>query len=196
MTIKHFDVKLSKSEITIKEMTLKNPKGFRDQIMTQIPEIYLKYDPSAFLTKREIHFNNLRFRLDQLTVIRNEKGELNINALAALQPKGEGPPPKFKIDLLELEIGKVIYKDYSAEASAAVQEFTVGINEKYTNITNPQDLVKLIVLRALIKTPVANLADFNINQLKESLSTTIETVGQNAIKKLFETLDEKLKQIP
>ena len=196
LKIKRFDLKLFQPEVAIEGMTMYNPKGFPDKVMASVPEIYVKYDPSAML-KGFLHFKEVRFKLEEFTVVRSDARALNIDALKALEPpKGDGPPPKFQIDILDLEIGKVAYKDYSTSATPSVKEFPVGIKEKFTNIGSPQDLVKLVVFRALSKTPIAALANFDLNQLKDSFSSAIEGAGQGLIDKAVGTVQEKLKQLP
>ena len=88
-----------------------------------MPEIYVKYDLPAIMGGT-IHLPEVRIALDEFMVVKNEKGELNLNSLKVVQAQKKGSAekeetktgarmPKIQIDTLKLKIGKVIYKDYS-----------------------------------------------------------------------------------
>ena len=109
--------------------------------------------------------------------------------------------PELQIDLLRLKIGKVVYKDYSGSASASIKEFNVNIDESYKNITDPSALVRLLVFKALTKTTIANLINFDMGLLGESIPNIAgEAVGvaAGAVEKAKETagkLGEDIKNI-
>ena len=66
-----------------------------------------------------------------------------------------------QLDLLELKIGKVVYKDYSGGGKPVVQTFNINLNERYKNITDPNALVSLIVFKALINTTLSNIVNLD-----------------------------------
>lgn len=166
------DIGVFKPEISIKDLKIYNPEGSPDPVMIDVPEVYVKYNLSEML-KGVIALHEVRFGLKELIVVRAADKTLNLDKLKALQPpKGDGPPPKFSIDDLVLAIGKVTYKDYT-QTPALVRDFELNINEHYTNIKSAEDLVRLIVVSALQRTTIANLAQFNLSQLKQTLSSTV-----------------------
>ena len=57
--------------------------------------------------------------------------------------------PDIQTDLLELKIGKAIYKDYSKGTPPKEKVYNVKIDERDENITNPQSFVRLIIFKAL-----------------------------------------------
>lgn len=152
-------------------MTLYNPKDYRDRIMFDVPEIYVKYDLVSAI-KGMIHLPELRFHLKELVVVRNDKGQLNISALKSLKPeKSSEKMPQMQIDHFGLKIGKVIYKDYSQGAKPAIKEFNVDTDEEYNNITSPVTLVRLIVVKAIARTSIERLANYNLDFIRNPLST-------------------------
>ena len=181
LQMRSMNVGILRTLVGIKELRLFNPRGFKDRVMVDMPEIYVHYDLGAFLRGR-VHLEEVKLNLKEFTVVKNEKGELNLDALKSVQktketktaPEKKTPMPKIQIDVLDLKIGKVIYKDYSGGGPPKVSEFDVNIDERYENITNPYIFGSLIVTRALFKTSVARLANFDIGALQGEVSETLK----------------------
>ncbi len=179
LSMQSFQVGAMKSLVGIKGLTLFNPKGYLDKVMLDMPEIYVKYNLPDII-KGTIHLEDMRINLKEFTVVKNEKGELNLNSLKVVKEQKEGKKqqekgkvPPMKIDNLELKIGKVIYKDYSKGGAPSVREFNVNINEKYSNITNPNALVALIMVKALTNTTISSLTNFDLKGLQGTVSDTL-----------------------
>ena len=131
--------------------------------------------------KGNIHLRDLRINLKEFVVVKNEKGDLNLNSLKVVKAKNEGVKPEEKggkapnvqIDNLRLQINKAIYKDYSASGGPSVKEFNVNIDERYENITNLYAVVSIIIVKALANTAIADLANFDVNSLKGPVMDTL-----------------------
>ena len=182
------DINLTETFVNIQDLKLYNPAGFSDPVMVDIPEIHVDYDLGA-LMKKKIHLKEMRLRLKDFYVVTNEDGALNLDTLKALQkpsakeadekppaPKDEAPLPEIQIDLLKLQVGQVIFKDYSKGGEPKVREFQIGLDEEIRDIDDPNALVQAIVFRALLKTPIANLTNFDISGLGDMVSGTLGTV--------------------
>ncbi|MEW6075636.1 MAG: hypothetical protein AB1530_04945 [Candidatus Omnitrophota bacterium] len=180
-----------KSVIDVQGLRLLNPPGFVDKVMLDIPKIYLHYDISSFL-RGKIHISALVLAFNEFVVVKNAEGQVNVNTLTALETQGKpqkekkGKMPELNIDLMQLKIGKVVYKDYFNRAVPAVTEFRININEEYRNIDNPVALVSLITFKALSHTTVASLANLDLGPLKlaatESLKGATKLVSDTASK--------------
>ncbi|MFC1631501.1 hypothetical protein ACFL2I_03000 [Candidatus Omnitrophota bacterium] len=188
LSMRSFNVGIIRTLIGIKGLKLHNPPGFKDKLMADMPEIFVDYNLGAFL-KGKVHLNEVRLNLREVTVVKNEKGELNLDALKTVQTQKEGRNARKKekgkareiqLDNLELKIGKVIYKDYSRGSPPAVKEFNLNLNEKYTNITDPSSLVNLIVVKALVNTSIAGLADFDLQGLQGTVGDTLASAQKVA----------------
>lgn len=187
LTIGTMDVGLLASKVDITDMRLLNPPGFPDKVMIDIPKFLVDVELASFF-KQRAHVETLDLNLKELTVVRNKEGKLNLNALTAVGKKkrqGEKPAeqkeakqekkaPQVTIDKLILKIGKVIYKDYSLGGTPFTKTFTIGINEVYRDVTDPNELVKLIIVRALEGTGIAQLANFDLGTLKADVSDTLQ----------------------
>jgi hypothetical protein len=156
----------------------------------------------------------LELNLNELLVERNKERKLNINALTALGQKKQGEKPveqketkqkekapQVTIDKLILKIGKVTYKDYSLGGMPFVKTFDIGINEVYRNVTDLNKLVKLIILRALEGTGIAQLANFDLGSLKTDVGEILKTgvsgvtaAGQKELQTTTEGAEKKLEE--
>ncbi len=185
LSIESIDVGLSKTIIDTKGLKLYNPRGFPDKIMADIPEIYINYSLGALL-KRKIYFKELKFDLKEFVVVKNKDGKLNLDSLKTVkkgkeeEDKGKEKKSllKLQVDILHLKIERVIYKDYTKGLPPPmIKKYNINLNEKYTNITDPQQLAQLILYRALIKTSIAGLAGFSIDFLQHNLTNLLQQTG-------------------
>ena len=188
LRMRSLNVGIIRTLVEIRNLRLFNPKGYSDKVMLDMPEIYVDYDlPAVF--KGKIHLEEMRINMREFTVVKNEKGELNLDSLKVVQAqkdsrapreKEKGKIPEIQIDALELKIGKVIYKDYSKGGAPSIKEFNVNLNERYENITNPYSLVSLIVVKTLMNTTIAGLADFDLKGLQGTISDTLASAQKMA----------------
>jgi hypothetical protein len=127
--------------------------------------------------------------------VKNEAGELNLDSLRAVKEAEDVEDPKksdtekektempdIQVDLLELKIDKVIYKDYSKGSSPKVKEYNVNIDEQYEDISDPKSFMRLIVIKALKNTTIAKLTSFNVDKLKKGLTGTVKKTAEMAQK--------------
>jgi len=184
LNMRSMNVGIVRTLISIKGLELFNPSGFEDNLMVDIPEIYVDYDLAAFL-KGKVHLEKVRLDLKEFVVVKNQKGELNLDSLKTVKEKKgiamtkkKTKMPNIQIDVLELKIGKVIYKDYLNREEPRVREFNVNIDEKYENITDPRTLANLIVFKALMNTSISGLTDFDVGLLKDGLGDTLGTTSK------------------
>jgi uncharacterized protein involved in outer membrane biogenesis len=180
MEIKSMNV--GASSVGIKGVRVLNPAGFPEPLMVDIPEVKVAYDLGALIGGK-VHLKQARLYLTEFDVVRRADGALNLQQIKGLesgkaQPKGAEAPkpgkaPDLRIDLLELKIGKVVFKDYTVNPPS-VREFAVNIDERHEHITNPTVLAGLIVSRALMKTTIAQLANFDVAGLQASVKDAMK----------------------
>lgn len=182
LTIGGFRAGILNSVIDIRKLDLHNPAGFKDPLMADVPEVYVAYDLPAII-KGNIHLKEVRLDLKEFVVVKNEKGVLNLDSLKVVQDEKRGrkeatEQKEFRIDSLSLKIGRVVYKDYSRGSSPFVQEFDLNINEKFSNLTDPYSAVSVVVVRALMNTSIARLANFDIQGLSGTISDTLSSAQE------------------
>ena len=166
------------ASIRIKNLEVSNPSGFPDRRMLSIPQIFIDFEPSE-LFKGRAHFKMVQLDLKEMIVEKNNKGQLNVDAVKptekqkseakqkAKTPEG-GKPPKLLIDTLSISIGKVLYKDFSQGGSPMVETFDINIqNREYHNIDNPSAVVSLVMFEALTRTSLSRLANLDLDSFKQ-----------------------------
>jgi hypothetical protein len=153
-----FSLGLTEPTITIKDFKLFNPPNFGGTLFIDIPEIHVEYDRAA-LANRELHVTLLRFNLGELDIVKNEAGQTNIFAIAALpsvKKPGGGEISLAKetgydftgIDVLNVSIGTAKYIDLKDRKNDREQK--IGIeNCVMKKVKSPTDLAGLAVLIAL-----------------------------------------------
>ncbi len=196
ISTRSFNVGIFKSAVRIKGLKVYNPKAFKDRVMVDMPEIYVDYDLPAILAGR-MHLRELRLNLKEFVVVKNEKGELNLNSLKVVKSEKDRAPsatqghdlPPIRIDDMHLMIGKAMYKNYSGAKKPSVTEFNVNLDEHYKNVTNPYAIVSLIVVKSLANTPISGAANFDVGPLTDSIQSTLSTT-QAAVTKTKEALEK------
>lgn len=213
VSVGSLDLGLFSSRVGVKGLAVLNPSGYPERVMVSMPELFVDYDLGAFL-KGTVHLEVVRLNLAEIVVIKNTQGQVNVNSLAPVkesqaptqrhaEPK-PGKAPKLQIDLVELKVGRVVYKDYSQGAEPAVKEFAVNLDERYERVTNPQALAGMILAKALAKTTIAQLANIDVSGLRvlaeqqlkgaagqlqgtanQLLDSTLGSQGASAVKSLF-----------
>ena len=186
----YLHVHLVEARAEVKDLLVLNPEGFREPIIADIPQILVDYDRESLFT-RTAHLRRARLYFRELTVERGPSGGLNVEAIPVIQASkwsSGTPSPKqaIRVDTLELHIGRVTYKDYSKPGTPEVQEFAVNLHEQYRNVTDPQALMALIIVKALMNTDVPQLAHLDIEPLKgqagEVLGTAV-TIPEDVVKR-------------
>ncbi|MFH1753841.1 MAG: hypothetical protein ABH875_06630 [Candidatus Omnitrophota bacterium] len=209
LKMQSFKVGILRTLVGIKGLKLYNPSGYPDMVMIDMPQVYVDYN-LAPIFKGKVHFQDMRIDLKEFTVVKNKDGEINLNSLNVVkeqkeekaqkkkpgaQKKSGGKAMGIQIDNLELKIGKVVYKDYSQGPDPVVREMVVNLDKRYQDITDPKTLLNLILFSALSGSPIANLADIDINAMKGSISgmlstTAVQGSAEDAVSKARESWDK------
>ncbi len=165
LKIDKFSLGLLSQRVKIQNTLLYNPAGFSNEPFVNIPEIDVHYDGLAIL-QGKLHFPSIIFNLKEVVLIKNQKGELNVNALkiVAEQKKGkeeakdaaksQEPQTKKSIDLqideITLNVERVVSKDYTQGDPPLITVLETPIrNKTFPNITSPEQLTVLILTQAL-----------------------------------------------
>lgn len=144
--------------ITIKDLKLYNSPEFGGTPFLDIPEIHLEYDRAA-LKKGDLHITLLRFNLGELDIVKNQSGQTNIFALAALPSvkKTGGSSRLFTketgleftgIDALNVSVGRAKYIDLGDQRNNREQTFDIE-NCVVKNVKSEKDLTALALFIGL-----------------------------------------------
>jgi hypothetical protein len=199
LSLGKLDVGLTKHFVSLESLKILNPPNFTEKFMADFPVIYADYNLGDIL-KGKVHFAEIRINLQEFAVVKNQNGEININSLKSLAPKAgekqsqKAPSqaaPQIQIDNLALTISKVVYTDYSS-GKPEKKEFNLNLDERFKDITDPNALVNLIVVKALSRTTIASLANINLDQIKGDISGVLSNQAGTAVQKLQEKASETL----
>lgn len=165
--IDKFSLGLWAQKIHIEGLRVYNPEGFPEAVLLNVPQVAVDYDLQALL-KKTLHLPLLRFNLQELTLVKNREGELNVDFLKVTQKakddskKNEVKKPEMipmRIDTMQLTLGRVILKDYSRGKEPKIQVFDVGVRDKtYKNITSANQLATLVLVEGIKPTAIKSAA--------------------------------------
>lgn len=168
VTIDQVRINLNGPEFGIYGIKIKNPKGFADETLASIPEIFIDFDLGPFLSEGKIHFETIRLNLNELSINRNEQGLTNLSSLKTLKRDKsktiagpDAPKPKVKrhflVDQFILTIGNVRYSDRSLPVPVS-HSVDVNINkEVFRGVTNLGDMIRLILRKILYNASFSTL---------------------------------------
>jgi len=203
LEIKKLDIGIISSHIGITDLSLFNPSGFPKGIMFHASEIFVDYHLGDIL-KGKIHLEDLRLNFDQLVIVKNADGKMNLEALkpkakekskeSAKDKGGDGAKkgmPKIQIDHLVLKVGKVIYKDYSGGGEPSVREFNINISQELTDVTDVRKLLGLVASRAIAKVAINIPFDLTADILKDVSGAPKQVI--DTLKNTADILKDKIK---
>jgi hypothetical protein len=179
--VEDFSFQFSAQKIHMQGLKVYNPEGFPQEPLLVIDEIGVTYRLPALMAG-QIHCPEVTLDLRELVVIKDQEGKMNVDELpivkaqAKAAPEADGPvaepapeEPKtaLQIDLLRLNVNKVVHKDYSGGGQEpAIKAYDVGLKDKeYKNITSPQQLVGLIIVEAMGSTAIKGAKIYGMTSL-------------------------------
>lgn len=123
-------VDLRKDEVYIRDFKIYNPKGFANEIIMYIPDMRMLYNKKAFL-KGKIDITYLDAEVDEIVVIKNSSGKFNVDAMKLREEdRTKWQREHFHIEMFELSIDHVIYKDHTAEEKTFIRVYDIKIKDK------------------------------------------------------------------
>jgi hypothetical protein len=155
-----FSLGLLNHRIHIKNFRMYNPPGFPDHLFLSMPEIAVQTDIPALIAGK-MHFPNVVLNMDRMIIFKNKEGKMNVDALKIIEEQkqaNKGKPmklPVFQVDLLELNVGKVVLEDYSHAPPVHVDAYDVGIkSQKIRNINGLPKLLTAVLIQAMKPTAI------------------------------------------
>lgn len=145
-----FSLGLLKQTIRIKDFKIHNPVGFPKGVMADLPRVYVDADLFSIL-KGSMHLPIVTIELKELDLVKNQEGKLNVDSLKVAKQSHEAEekkpakPLEMQIDQLNLDMGKIVMKDYSVAEGPSVQVYDINMKKSYKNITSAQQLTALLM---------------------------------------------------
>ncbi len=139
-----FSMNILTSTIHITGFKIYNPSGFPEGMLVSCPKINVIYDRASLFSKKP-HLRLMDIELKQMVLVKNKEGKLNVDSLKIVHPSKSSPPAPMQIDLLNLKIGQIVYKDYTIGAVPAVRVYNVNRQQSYKSIPTAQQLALLVL---------------------------------------------------
>ncbi len=135
--VSKIDIGVLKPYLRVSGLTLSNPSVARDETMINLPEFYVEYSLPDILNGR-LFFPRVRIELKELVLRSDKSGMTNTKPLESFIPKkGKGAPPQWRIDTLELKVGRIVYSGYSTSGAPLTYDINLNLDQTYHNVDNP-----------------------------------------------------------
>ncbi|MBP7088456.1 MAG: hypothetical protein KBB01_04070 [Candidatus Omnitrophica bacterium] len=166
-----FSLSIIRQSVKITNFKMYSPKDFPPDVMVDIPLLGVSYDILP-LIRGKIHLKELTLDLKEMGLIKNEEGKLNVDSLKLSEPKDKPDKPakpvkqmSIQMDLVNLNIGRVVSKDYSVSGPTAIKVYDIGIKKTYKNINSAQQLAALIIAEPLKAAGIQGLGIYGASVL-------------------------------
>ncbi len=156
-----FSLNIFSSTIHVSGLKMYNPGGFPEGVLIFCPKINVIYDRAA-LFKRKLHLLLVEIELKEMGLTRNKAGKLNVDSLKITRQSKSSPSTPLQIDLLTLNIGKIIYKDYTIGAEPGVRVFDVNKHKSYKGIPTAQQLALLVLSEPMKAAAIKNAEIYGV----------------------------------
>lgn len=202
LEIGNLDIGLLSTKLEINNLIISNPDSFEETMMLNMPQILIDYKLLPVLAGK-VHLENIAVNLEEFVIVRNSKNEMNIDVFRDMmksspgketEPAKKSDKPKksgkteFQIDNLSLDLGRVVFKDYSAGGEPSVKTLNLNIHEKYENITNLYALISLITFKAMGSMGLAEFQNIDVDAYKKSMKSMLGK-AKESLKELKEQND-------
>jgi hypothetical protein len=173
LTVGSFNLGLGRVRVEITDLRLSNPEGFEDPRCLHANRIVADIEGKSLFGK-ELHIEELDLNIPEIVVVKNAKGETNLDRLKTLageekdakegkdgkdgkgKKKAEEKPFRWKCDRMYLKMGKVVFLDYTDAKGGKPKKdvWDLKVDEKFKDLDGPDQVVRIIVWKVITKTPV------------------------------------------
>jgi len=179
MEIDSFSTSFTKQKVRIEGFRVYNPKNFPEGILLDIKSVGVEFD-LGMVFQGKIHMPYVEFDLNELNIVKNKDGDVNITSLKISQEKKKDESQKkekpsedkkksdlkFQIDLVSLNINKIVHTDHSVGVVPVVKVYDVNLkNKEYRNITSPEQLIALILTSSMRGLAIKGVAMVGLSAL-------------------------------
>ncbi len=157
-----FSMNIFSSTIHITGFKMYNPSGFPEGMLVSCPKINVIFDRASLFNQKP-HFLLVEVELKEMALTKNKQGKLNVDSLKIVHPPKSSPPTPMKIDLLNLSIGKIVYKDYTAGTQPSVRVYDVNRHKSYKSIPTAQQLALLVLAEPMKAAAIKNAEIYGVS---------------------------------
>lgn len=163
-------------------ITIHNPSGFEEEELAYISSIHFIFDPIEIITNKKPNIYLLGLDLKRLNIIKNNEGKVNIEEINPLRNENAAIQDKtpFYFDVIVLSVGQVRFTDYSGP-NKKEHIYPIDIkNVAFVNLSNEQEVVRLIVSKAIENTDIGKLINLKIIPVVSQIGDTFNSAWGTA----------------
>ncbi|MFA5437456.1 MAG: hypothetical protein WC293_02655 [Candidatus Omnitrophota bacterium] len=184
VSMNKFQLNIALGHLNIEGLKIRNPPGFSDNILLDIPKIAVKFDPILFTTGR-LYSSHADIHLKSLLIEKDKQGRMNVDSLE-ISHKAK-PAPVFRISLLDLQINQVIERDYRYP-KPFIRGHDLNIKKSYRNITGINQLILLMLADPLKEAGLKGAKIFGFyailgTPLAIPLVVAVDSMGKGNVRK-------------
>ncbi len=188
-----FSLGVFNQSVRISGLKVYNPKGFSKSILVSLPKINVRYDLGALL-KRKLHLVNVGIEIKEIGLEKNKEGKLNVDELKVVkqgrnQSAGHSGQMPMQIDLLTLNMGRIVFKDYSPGREPVFKVYNINIDKSYKNITSVQQLAALILAEPMRAAGIQGAQVYGVAMLTGvavlPVAVAVTLIGRDSVQKDF-----------
>ena len=192
------NVGLFSGKLEVRNLKLMNPPEFHGGVFVDMPNFMVNYRTFSMLSGTP-HINEIVVNVEQVLLVKNEKGESNVNALQAkvsppakVTPKETEKPKKakYQVDLVRAHVGTIIKRVY-ADGRPSDTKLTLNRDIEIKNLSESSSITSL-VLQVMLG-PVGEVAGDLVKGVGGAVKGAGDTVGK-AGKSVFDTLKKAIPQ--
>ena len=139
------------SRFAAEGIQLFNPQEFSERLFADVPRLYVDYEfGSLFCARAQITRADLQIR--EVVIVKNTNGHSNIEQLRGLgmyEAEGRSVARPFQIDRLNLQIGRVVTKEYNKDGSCKESTRVLDMTVTFRNVTEKTDINRRIFYAVL-----------------------------------------------
>ncbi len=195
-----------RQSVRINNFIIYNPSGFPQGVLVELPKIYVDYDLLSLL-KGRLHLPLVDIYLKEMGLEKNKEGRMNVDSLKIVERQEPKPGAKheaakplvMQIDLLNLQLGRIVSKDYSVGAEPTIKVYDINLKKSYRNITSAQQLVGLILTEPMKEAGIRGAKIYALSTLAGAgffpvaIATTL--AGKDTAQKDFNMAREDLYRV-
>ena len=128
-----------------------NPPEFSERLFADVPRVYVDYKFGSLL-RGHPQLARADLYIRELVVVRNTNGHSNLEqlrGLGMLEFEGRSVPRPFQIDTLNLQIGRVVTKEYNRDGSCRESTRVLDMTVTFRNVTEKTDINRRIFYAVL-----------------------------------------------
>ena len=182
VSIKKIEFSPLLAHVGVSGITIHNPSGFEEEELAYIDAIHFVFDPMEIITSKKPNIYLLGLDLKRLNIIKNKEGKVNIEEINPLRNKDAATQDKtpFYFDVIVLSVGQVRFADYSG-LNKKEHIYPIGIkNATFVSLRDEQDVVRLIVSKAIENTDIGKLINLKIIPVVSQIGDTFNSAWDTA----------------